>query len=140
MNYSISQTTQYTPDEIMNEILLKMYYKDYEIISHDDKNLNFNGCTRNISRRSIVWYIRFYEGKFRITDDGSKRIVRLQYQVFSTIELILSPIIVGFPLTMGIIEKSSFGYAAASIFLFMLILNFFTLYFTAKNMLKDILF
>jgi len=140
MNYSVSQTTQYTPHEIMDEIISKMNYKDYEIISRTDNSLHFSGQENNIGGRSIVWFIRFRKGKFEISDDGSQRIVRLQYQIFSTLDLILLPVVIGFPLTMGIVEKESFGYWAAGTFFVMVILNFFTQYFTAKNMLKDILF
>jgi len=140
MNHSISQTTQYTPNEIMKEILLKMDYKGYEITSHNDRILDFNGRAGNISRKSILWYIRFYEGEFKIIDDESKRVVRLQYEVYSTIDLVLFPIILAFFLTISIMNKSNYGCAVAGLLLATFVLKFFTLYFTAKNILKDILF
>ncbi|HEX3383787.1 MAG TPA: hypothetical protein VHS53_01295, partial [Mucilaginibacter sp.] len=102
--------------------------------------LTFNGVTGNIGRRSIQWYIRFYKGKFEITDKGDLRTVRLQYQVFSTIDTIAIPIIICCPLVIGVVNHESFGYVAAAVFAALAALNFFTLYFTAKNMLSDILF
>ncbi|MGZ3778284.1 MAG: hypothetical protein ACXVAZ_11520 [Mucilaginibacter sp.] len=122
----------------MKKILSKMDYKGYGVINYTDRNLTFKDNLVEIGPSNILWCNRLHKGKFDITDMGDKRVVRLQYQVFSKALWVIFALVIGFALLITIKTNLSMGYNIA-VFSVLLGVNFLTLHFTAKNMLKGIL-
>jgi hypothetical protein len=137
MNYTISQTTQYQPDEIMKKIRSKMDYKGYEVINYTDRNLTFKQAVI-IGPYSNLWYSKLYKGKFDITDTGDSHVVRLQYQVFPVVFWVIFTLAIGVALVISLKTDINMVYSIV-VFSVLLLFNLLTRHFTAKNMLRDIL-
>jgi len=138
LRYTISQTTDFTREVLINHILSEIEKRDYAVVSNSGNRVEFDSRTGRL-RWNWEYIGRFDSGKFEvITGDGGNTL-NFEYYPITLFEYLWVLFLVTACIVIAIHDAVFIPCFMGSLFLGQLTFKYFNLKSIAKDMLNEIL-